>query len=182
MPVFSRDGFNILYIHVPKTGGTSVEDFFQRNGFTVSYLDRDIKPGGLNVVRCCSPQHMSRNQLEATFNIGQFKYVFITVRDPYARLISTFRMRHAGPLNTTNFDAWATKTLERYLDSPYIFDNHIRPQVDFFVPRAEVYKQENGYDAEWVKQISNKIGVKFLHPNMKHQMVSRKDGQEDRDE
>lgn len=177
MPVFSRNGVHILYIHVPKTGGTSVEDFFQRNEFVVSYLDRDIKPAGLNVVRRCSPQHMSRHQLEATFNIGQFKYVFMTVRNPYARLISTFRMRHARPGHSVDFDVWASSALERCSNSPYIFDNHIRPQADFYVARAEIFKQEDGYEANWVKQVSLKTGLKFSFPNMKHQMVSNKEGQ-----
>jgi hypothetical protein len=177
LPIFSRDGVNILYIHVPKTGGTSVEDLFQRNGFAVSYLNRDVRPTSLNVITRCSPQHMCRQQLESIFNLGRFKYIFMTVREPYARLLSTFRMRHANPEKPVSFDTWAAAALERYASGPFVYDNHIRPQADFHVPRADIFKQEDGYDDVWVQKLAHKTGFTFQNPTMQRQMVSHKSGE-----
>ncbi len=173
VPVFSRDGVDILYIHVPKTGGTSIEYFFEQNGFAVSYLDRGISQPSLNRVRRCSPQHMTRQQLQAIFNPGQFKYVFMTVRNPYARLFSTFQMRH-GKHAEMDFDGWARGTLQQLANSPFIFDNHIRPQVDFFLPRAEVFKQEDGYGPGWIRRMSERTGFDLPRREVWRQMVSDK--------
>jgi hypothetical protein len=173
LPVFSRDGVNILYIHVPKTGGTSIEFFFERNGFKVSHLDRDAAPDSLNSVTRCSPQHMCRVQLEAFFNLGKFRYIFMTVRDPFARLASTYRMHHAERENAASFEAWTLNTLRSLsYGASYIHDNHIRPQADFFVQKADIFKLEDGFDDRFVQKLSDRLGLSFSNPHVQHQMKS----------
>ena len=39
MPLFTKGDRSVLYIHVPKTGGTSIEHFFLSNGYAAEYLD-----------------------------------------------------------------------------------------------------------------------------------------------
>ncbi|MBN9509331.1 MAG: sulfotransferase family 2 domain-containing protein [Alphaproteobacteria bacterium] len=161
MPVFFNDSIKILYIHIPKTGGTSVTLFFERNGFQTAYLDGDILPTGLNTVRRCSPQHMHAETLNAVFNLGKFDYRFATVRNPLSRIVSEYKMRFAGREDPTPLDAWLREILARYQHNAYIHDNHIRPQTEFLVPDCEVFKLEDGYTDRWVETLAARTGIDF---------------------
>jgi hypothetical protein len=177
VPVFSRDGVNILYVHVPKTGGSPIEQLFANNGFALTELNRDIQPTSLNAFRLCSPQHMHREQLLAIFSVPSFSYVFMTVRNPYDRMKSLFRMRRGQGLKRVfnNFNDWVADTLAAHASRPYLFDNHVRRQVDFRLPRADIFRQEDGYDREWAKMISQKIGVRLEKLSNRREMVSPTD-------
>jgi hypothetical protein len=170
MPVFSREGLNILYLHVPKTGGTSIEKFFQNNGFAITYLDSDIRPMSLSVVRRCSPQHMHRDQLESIFNVGSFQYVFMTVRDPYARIVSEYKMQATVFSKEIIFDDWLKRALKLYAVNKFVYDNHLRPQSDYWLPQADVFKQEYGYTSQWITEIEKKIGIGFSHHKIATEM------------
>jgi hypothetical protein len=76
------------------------------------------------------------------------------------------------------FDKWLFSSMEKMTANPYSLDNHIRPQADFFVPNAEIFKLEDGYENEWVSTISDRIGLKFKKPKMGHAMVSKKHSKE----
>lgn len=67
MPVFYRDKLKILCIHMPKTGCTAIELFFEDNGFNTQYLDRD-GPNTVDLIRNCSPQHMTAETLSKVSN------------------------------------------------------------------------------------------------------------------
>ncbi len=43
--------------------------------------------------------------------------------------------------------------MDSYEDDPFVLDNHIRPQVEFSVPGAHVFRQEDGFDVDWVKNL-----------------------------
>jgi hypothetical protein len=170
--VFSRDGQHILYIHVPKTGGTAIEEFFSRNGFAMHFISYDVSRDSPNSISRCSPQHMCREQMRAVFTLSRFKYIFMTVRNPYKRLISEFRMQHETTTQPVDFNAWAQKILKQCPTAPYMMDNHIRPQADFHVDRADIFKQEDRYDDRWVAKLVAKTGIKFDDPNVRHQRVA----------
>ena len=134
MPVFLKDGKSVLYIHVPKTAGSSIAAFFQKNGFQVHHQDLG-GPRSLNRYRRCSPQHMHAEQILSHFRLERFDYVFITVPDPLKRLLSGYvRMRFAQ--DTPALPVWFNRAVRRYLEDSYCLDNHIRPQVEFMVPPA----------------------------------------------
>jgi hypothetical protein len=162
MPVFYRDNLKVLYIHVPKTGGTAIELFFSDNGFSTAYLDRGQSLSTLNPVRCSSPQHMEAAILSKLFKLSSFDYVFMTVRDPIARILSEYKV-HIIHLqhNIPDVNAWVRDSLIRYNDDPYMFDNHIRPQTEFWLPGADVFKQEDGFGPGWVEAISRRIAYEF---------------------
>jgi len=106
MPVFFRGSYRILFIHVPKAGGTSIEAFFEANGFKTAYLDRGGSPESLNAVRRCSPQHMHAALLEALFDPDMFDYVFMTVRHPVRRLLSKVVMELGAAASVTRLEQW----------------------------------------------------------------------------
>jgi hypothetical protein len=173
MPIFTKDNINVFYIHVPKTGGTYIEHFFKKNGFSISEFD--VKQ---NKLRKCTPQHMHAEQINHLYNIKEFDYVFMTVRNPVFRFRSEFIMRHQ------NFNQ-KTDLLEKYKDiniwwkivkrnfekNPFAHDNHIRPQFEFYINGIDVFKQEEGYDEQWAQTLESKIGIKFdvlTIPRKKH--------------
>ena len=153
MPVFRKDGRSILFIHVPKCGGTTIENAFRQSGYRSHYLDGKTGPGTVNYFRPCTPQHMHAEILEKIFLLDRFDAVFMLVREPLARFRSEFVYRHRrrnfqGIAPSAEYVSnWAVRALDKYASDPFHFDNHLRPQYEFQTPNAQVYKLEDGLDA-----------------------------------
>ena len=160
MPVFLQDHFRVLYIHVPKTGGTSVEMFFEKNGFDAAFLDRGGR-NSLTPVLKCAPQHMHAAQLREILHLPGFSYRFMTVRHPVTRLVSEYRMRAVVQAHIAPVDEWVAYVLDTYPRNPFMNDNHIRPQSEFWLPDCDVFRQEDGFGPAWAEQIAARIGCTF---------------------
>lgn len=161
MTVFIRDNARILYVHVPKTGGTSIELFFEKNGFAVSFLDRGGKNSIVPMMKC-SPQHLHAEALRAIFHVNRFTYSFMTVRNPIDRLLSEYRMRAVMQTVIEDIDTWVANALDSYSGNMFLIDNHIRPQVDFWFPDCDIFRQEDGFGDAWVQTIAQKTGCEFF--------------------
>ena len=161
MPIFSKEGKSILFVHVPKAGGSSIEAFFELNGFKIAYLDTG---GGdsLNHLTRCSPQHMHADMLKANLNLNAFDYIFMVVRHPFSRLKSEYLMHEEN--RRVSFRAWVYRIFDSYRVDSYVADNHIRPQSQFYLPGANVFKIEDGLGPEWVRRIQQKVGFEFEIP------------------
>lgn len=149
MPVFLHEDSKILFAHVPKTGGTSVERLFTNSGYKMAYRDGKVGPSSLNWLRRCSPQHLHAEMLDQVFRVERFDLVFMVVREPIARFRSEYSHRNREDLRTdrASVDAWTETMLAKYADNPYLFDNHVRPQHEFELPGCEVYRLEDGLEA-----------------------------------
>lgn len=147
MPIFRKNGVSVLFIHVPKTGGSSVEDLFAASGWEVHYLDRGGRKS-LNPNRRCSPQHMHGTMLADTFQLDSFRLSFMMVREPIARFRSELLMQQPALQEpwTGKVERTATSLLREYTTNPFVADNHIRPQSHFYVPGAKVFSFESGLD------------------------------------
>lgn len=161
MPIFHKDNMRVLYVHVPKTGGSYIEQLFENNGFMVELVDWGNQPGNLNTVRRCSPQHMHYELLDNLYVLSAFDYIFVTVRDPLERVISEYRMRKRGNWSESDMAVWFDKIIKKYLTNPYILDNHMRPQSEFYIPSCTIFKLEDGYDEDFVSRIEGSLGVEF---------------------
>jgi hypothetical protein len=144
-----KDGRAVLFIHIPKTAGTAIERSFERAGWTVHYREnRRTHAETFDLLRC-PPQHFQASLLTEVFALGKFDLIFATVREPIARFRSEFMMRNRKleePPTSEMVDAWAERVFRRYEVNPYMFDNHLRPQHEFVLPGAEVYRLEDGLD------------------------------------
>ncbi len=157
MPILTKDDIRVFYIHIPKTGGTYIEDLFRANGFEVKFWEPHLFGGGLK----CSPQHYHMDLIEKLFNLEHFDYVFATTRDPLGRFLSEFNMRNEQLQGNIEINSWTELVFEKYESNPFILDNHIRPQNEFLADDIPVYAQEDGFDSRFAKTLSKNIGTKL---------------------
>lgn len=144
MPIFKIKNKLILFLHIPKAGGTSVEQWLTDLGGSESLRLRYNK-----ISFPCVPQHFHGDLIDALFAPGFFDYSFAVPRNPYWRLLSeyNYRMGHRRWYErwypTPSFSLWVNYVLSRYKSHPYIYSNHIRPQVEFAIDNTETYRLED---------------------------------------
>jgi hypothetical protein len=146
MPVIQHKNKRLLYLHVPKTGGSSIEAWLE----TLAPLQ--FRSVGVPTALRCTPQHFRMADFNALFTPGFFDHAVMTVRNPYDRIASEYRMRavlggkgfwQAFP----SFSLWLETTLEQAARNPFHLDNHIRPQWQFTGTGVEVLRFEDGLPA-----------------------------------
>ena len=76
MPIVRINGRTVLFIHVPKTGGTTIENWLMGKG-EVSFLASNKPP-----TFGCSPQHFTFADFLYLFGRRSWDYAFTIVRDP----------------------------------------------------------------------------------------------------
>ncbi len=148
MPVFVKGDKRVLFVHVPKTGGSTVERVFRDSGWS-TYLRTTLKTEPeLFPLRRCSPQHLHAAPLRQLLRVGSFDLVLMLVRDPLARFRSeyTHGLTDTSRLEETAVEEWADRMFARYRRNPFVRDNHLRPQWEFLLPGAEVHRLEGGLE------------------------------------
>ena len=133
MPIFQHPTRGrVLFIHIPKTGGSSIEAWLRSHGYTLDKINTWDGP---------TNQHAPR---EVYSQWGHFDYKFTVVREPLTRFISTlgFRMIHAVDgerIATEILDSLHRNKLE------VNWGNHFQPQVDFIDDDVEIFKFEENF-------------------------------------
>jgi len=138
MPYFKNNDINVLFIHIPKTGGTSLESYFSSK-FNISLNNKslydfivDKKLLNKNIEINSSLQHITYNQVvkySKIFNINFDNIKIITVvRNPYERLVSD--LFFLSLITTKNTKEEVFDILNNYLVSDK-YDNHNIPQYKF---------------------------------------------------
>lgn len=158
MPVFRKDGRNILFIHVPKTGGSTIEEVFRSSGYQVMYLDGKMGPTAPNYFRKCAPQHMNAEMLEHTFRLDRFDLAFLVARNPLARFKSRYVWSHRKQtsIKPEISEEWVEKQFREFSTNRFVGGNHVRPQVDFLTPGCDVYNFEMG-----MQEILDDLDMRF---------------------
>ena len=103
MPVAVVNGRSVLFVHIPKTGGSSVERYLSRHGSVL--LQGNGRDAGLR----CSAQHLHAEALASIDAADGHDWSFTIVRHPVARLVSEYRyqMRKPGWLRSRlSFAGW----------------------------------------------------------------------------
>lgn len=159
MPIFTKDERSVLFVHVPKTGGTSIERMLIKAGWDVGLrATPKTHPAQMPFLRV-SPQHYHAEILRNTLRLGRFDATFLICREPLARFRSEYAMRNKARSDAgsaEHVEAWTRTVMRRAQRNPYVFDNHVRPQHQFVVPKARIFRLEEGMDsiveslnAEW---------------------------------
>ena len=180
MPLARIAGTLLFFVHVPKTGGTSIEAYMRAKGAVA--LAGTRRHGWSRT----TPQHIQRELFQDMVPPEFYDHGFVVLRDPKARLLSEFRMRveplrpkfrplgwwrmarnrargvqtHAvrlgNRLEFLDFDAWVKRIFAEYRRDPYTRDNHIRPQHEFVDPRHHIFRFEDGIDPvfRWIDEVT----------------------------
>lgn len=138
MPYFKNNDINILFIHIPKTGGTSIENYFSskfniklNNESLFLYINKDIQIKN-NIIINSSLQHITYKQIieyNKVFNINFNNIKIITiVRNPYERIISDLFWYKKINVNSSKEEIF--NIIELYILS-IDYDNHNIPQYTF---------------------------------------------------
>ena len=149
MPVFQRDGQSVLFVHIPKAGGSSIERMFAKAGWRTHLRDPRLGPAAVNHLRRCSPQHMHASLLDATLRLDRFDVIFAITREPVSRFRSEYAYAQRArelDLSGRAVEEWARSMFARYAVDPFVLDNHLRPQHEFILPGTRSYRLEDGLD------------------------------------
>jgi hypothetical protein len=174
MPYFKTNDLNLLLIHIPKTGGTSIENYF----FSKYNIKRDISAlwlflpseieigSGFN--KNISLQHQTyetiykfRNELNVDFEDLK---VIAVVRNPYERAISDLFFNKLITVDTTPeevYDIIKNKFI------PMNPDNHALPQYMYLMFENKLLTGIDILNTETLTEDMKKIGYTDfdLHDN-----------------
>ncbi|MBG0798095.1 sulfotransferase family 2 domain-containing protein [Methylocystis sp. L43] len=140
MPLYSIGDKIILFIHVPKAGGTTVE--YALADYCIGFLNRNFQPS----IFPCSPQHFHGAMLQGILDLEKIDYTFMTVRHPFERIKSEYKWRRRFFNLSTPLDEWVASVFASFGANSYVLDNHLRPMVDYLVPNVEVFRLEDGLE------------------------------------
>ena len=138
MPYFKNNDVNVLFIHIPKTGGSSMELYFSSkfniplNNKSLYLFIEDEVLLNENMKINSSLHHITYNQIveySKIFNINFDNIKIITVvRNPYERIISDLFYYKLITIDTTK--ETVVNIINKYLISQD-YDNHNIPQHKF---------------------------------------------------
>lgn len=139
MPIFEKNGRRVAFIHIPKAAGSSVEQLFKANGWTMTFY-RSTHDGYK-----VSDQHQTYVDLKQKIPDLDEIDSFAITRDPLSRLISEwgYQTKRIGSSKLSFSDFVRHLECSLKVDVRY-WDNHYRPQADFYDDEINaVIKMEN---------------------------------------
>lgn len=140
MPLIRYKDKVVLFVHIPKTGGTSIEDAMTQSGAVVALRYGSRFKGFMKTTF----QHLNADIYSQVIPPDFYDYAFALSRHPVSRLVSEYFYRRKRGDKERPFDEWVHHALDTHARTPYGMDNHIRPQVDFLIPDVAVFRIEDG--------------------------------------
>jgi hypothetical protein len=169
MPLYERNGKIILFVHIPKTGGGTIEKCLRDAGAREA-----LRSNNRTDFTELSPQHLHaaiyKHYVPSTF----YDYGFAVVRHPLDRFLSEYKWRkHLTKLpEFPDFEKWATRRLRHYPGDQSMLDNHLRPQNEFICEGIEWFKLEGGLETPAVTALSH-MGIASLPGPLVNMKVSK---------
>ncbi len=146
MPLFINQGRTIFFVHVPKTGGSSVEDYLVRRFGPMILADVNKREGVKGTGLIVASTHLSAVDLREMIP-PDCHYAFAVVRDPLERLMSEYRWQTgASRMSKFSFSTWLRIMMHCIRIDARAYGNHIRPQSDLVPDDVTVFRMEDGLD------------------------------------
>lgn len=136
MPYFKNNDVNLLFIHIPKTGGTSVEHYLSKK------FDIKLNMDSLYSIRSKRDgipyQHLDLITVITNYNTFHIDLrglsILTVVRNPYHRIISELSFIHLIDNNTTPEQIFNhIKNIIIQYQSGVQRDGHVRPQYEMII-------------------------------------------------
>lgn len=180
MPLVFAGEKRIFFAHVPKTGGTSVEDYLIERFGNICMLnrrwsDQTRRSGNLRkgVGLIVPPQHLAAADLKELLP-ERIDYSFAVVRDPVKRMISEYNFHQPGiggmPIS---FSLWLRLVLGACRRCPTVLENHIRPQTDLTPEDCEIFRLEDGFESLRLR-LDDICGDTAPQIDFPHKLISEK--------
>lgn len=142
---------NTLYIHIPKTGGSSIDLYMCRKVHGESYCMDDLNSENFNQHLIGfmpqishSLQHCTFLELQRNANLFNINFelvnIFASVRNPYHRLISDLFFYKI--ISSTDPVEIIEEAIFAHLDNNDMLDNHKLPQYKFLINENEEIASE----------------------------------------
>lgn len=151
MPIVRIGADLVYYAHVPKCGGSSVEDYLRQRFGPLGLLNRRF--GALPAAArwsATSPQHIDWASLGQIFPPHYFAAAFAVVRHPLARALSAYQFQvqvEKAVSPDLPFTDWLRKQAKILHENRFSADNHLRPQSHFMAQDCTIFHLEYGLDA-----------------------------------
>ena len=147
------DEKKIIFLHVPKTGGTTIKRIFDISLFHDS-----------NPATSPSPQHFTCNMLEERIGHQKYSdyYKFAFVRNPWSRILSSYFWRQTLPKErpVLPFEDFIGNVAQIVAKKNYYsqeFGDHFIPQTEFTSDVNDIFKFED-FEAS-IATIAAKTGI-----------------------
>ena len=154
MPILVRKDESVLFVHIPKCGGSSFVKAMIKRGWRELFSIRGIHANLLKFMRC-SPQHLHAEHLNQLVRPEAFDHIITLVRDPLARLRSEYCWQTIQDMTNLSPESWIRHVFSEYGKDPFVYDNHIRPQHEFLLGENKFLKLEEDGVHQALKSVSS---------------------------
>jgi hypothetical protein len=172
MPYFKNNKINLLFIHIPKTGGSSLEKYFSVK-FNIQLSKKslmsteDIREFSDKPEINSSLQHLTYNTIikyKDFFKIDENNIQILSVvRNPYNKIMSDLFYLKKINVNSTKEEVY--EKMQIYLQENY--DNHITPQYKFITnENEELIENLTIIHTETLNKDMEKLGYKDFNIKM----------------
>lgn len=172
MPYFKNNKINLLFIHIPKTGGSSLEKYFSVK-FNIPLSKKslmstgDVKDYADKSEINSSLQHLTYSTIikyKDFFKIDENNIQILSVvRNPYNKIMSDLFYLKKINVNSTKEEVY--EKMQIYLQENY--DNHITPQYKFITnENEELIENLTIIHTETLNKDMEKLGYKDFNIKM----------------